>query len=568
MGGSGRGIAAGIVLALVLFAAIALRGERLGPDDPVRALVAADRSPASPPPASARPATETETGTGPAAAAPGPSSGTARAPRSSPAADGAPAPAPRADPSGAARPVDLSGAARPVAPSGAARPVDFSGAARPVAPSSAALPADPSSAAPPADSAAPIPASRPRSAAASGSVEDAAPSPQGGASIPGGPGAAPIDAAEAAPRGGARDPASGPREPMPGAATGAGDRAAPTPARPADAEVPPPPGEDILAAAPGADPGRPSAPRDPPAAAASAGPAIDLVRIDRDGRAQIAGRASRGAELVLRSGGVEIARATAGPRGAFAAMAALGPSERPRAIELSEAGRPGTRTIIVQPPARPAAAPSPEPPRVVGPPPDAARDPAAPPPAPPPVPSLAIAPPAAAAPPKVVVAGADGVRTVQAPPLTRGVEIDTIAYGADGGVRLEGRAPPGRAEGVRVYLDGAPVLEAPMAPGGAWSAALEGLAAGDYTLRVDSLAADGGVLARVQTPFRRETPALVAGAGAAVVTVQPGSTLWAIAEDRYGSGLSYVRVFEANRGRIRDPDLIYPGQIFDIPAAD
>ena len=49
------------------------------------------------------------------------------------------------------------------------------------------------------------------------------------------------------------------------------------------------------------------------------------------------------------------------------------------------------------------------------------------------------------------------------------------------------------------------------------------------------------------------------------VTVQPGSTLWAIARDRWGDGLMYVRVFEANRNQIRDPDLIYPGQVFTFP---
>ena len=50
-----------------------------------------------------------------------------------------------------------------------------------------------------------------------------------------------------------------------------------------------------------------------------------------------------------------------------------------------------------------------------------------------------------------------------------------------------------------------------------------------------------------------------------VVTVQPGNTLWAIARESYGEGPLFVRVFEANRDRIRDPDLIYPGQIFEIP---
>ena len=50
------------------------------------------------------------------------------------------------------------------------------------------------------------------------------------------------------------------------------------------------------------------------------------------------------------------------------------------------------------------------------------------------------------------------------------------------------------------------------------------------------------------------------------VTVQPGYTLWGIAEGQLGEGVMYVQVYEANKDRIRDPDLIYPGQVFTIPA--
>ena len=48
-------------------------------------------------------------------------------------------------------------------------------------------------------------------------------------------------------------------------------------------------------------------------------------------------------------------------------------------------------------------------------------------------------------------------------------------------------------------------------------------------------------------------------------TVEKGDTLWAISQDRYGDGFLFVRVFEANREAIRNPDLIYPGQIFTLP---
>ncbi len=57
----------------------------------------------------------------------------------------------------------------------------------------------------------------------------------------------------------------------------------------------------------------------------------------------------------------------------------------------------------------------------------------------------------------------------------------------------------------------------------------------------------------------------VAPKPAVTVTVQPGYTLWGIARRSFGRGILYVQVFEANRDKIRDPDLIYPGQVFTIP---
>ena len=54
--------------------------------------------------------------------------------------------------------------------------------------------------------------------------------------------------------------------------------------------------------------------------------------------------------------------------------------------------------------------------------------------------------------------------------------------------------------------------------------------------------------------------------GGVSVTVQPGYTLWAIARDTYGDGMLYVQVYNANKEKIRDPNLIYPGQIFVVPA--
>jgi nucleoid-associated protein YgaU len=62
-------------------------------------------------------------------------------------------------------------------------------------------------------------------------------------------------------------------------------------------------------------------------------------------------------------------------------------------------------------------------------------------------------------------------------------------------------------------------------------------------------------------------PAPQPASGTITVTVQPGFTLWAIAKENFGSGVMYVQVFDANRDKIKDPDLIYPGQVLSVPAA-
>lgn len=48
-------------------------------------------------------------------------------------------------------------------------------------------------------------------------------------------------------------------------------------------------------------------------------------------------------------------------------------------------------------------------------------------------------------------------------------------------------------------------------------------------------------------------------------TVKSGDTLWAIAARFYGSGAQYTKIYNANRDKISNPNLIYPGQVLTIP---
>ena len=170
-----------------------------------------------------------------------------------------------------------------------------------------------------------------------------------------------------------------------------------------------------------------------------------------------------------------------------------------------------------------------------------------------------------------IVVDATGARVLgPGPQVMDRVALDAITYDAEGAVQLAGRAPEDGT--LQVYVDNRPVTTGPVGARGDWRLTLPDIDPGTYTLRIDELGPDGTVASRVETPFRREAPqdvaALRTGDGTATITtqtVQPGNTLWAIARENFGDGFLYVRVFEANADQIRDPDLIYPGQVFVIP---
>jgi nucleoid-associated protein YgaU len=80
---------------------------------------------------------------------------------------------------------------------------------------------------------------------------------------------------------------------------------------------------------------------------------------------------------------------------------------------------------------------------------------------------------------------------------------------------------------------------------------------------LDQIAPNGTVAFRLDRPFTREH--LAADLPNGHVAIQPGQNLWTIARRAYGQGIRYTVIYQANRQEIRNPDLIYPGQVFALP---
>lgn len=179
--------------------------------------------------------------------------------------------------------------------------------------------------------------------------------------------------------------------------------------------------------------------------------------------------------------------------------------------------------------------------------------------------------------PPAFVLRESGAVEISAPPPspTDAVVIDAISYSDTGAVQISGRAgrddPQAR---VQLYLDNQPLARTQSARG-AWTIEVPDLEPGLYTLRVDQLGADGRVATRFETPFQRAEPDQLrrpparpdrdSSGAVQLITVQPGNSLWRISREHYGAGVRYVQIYRANEDQIRDPDWIYPGQVFVLP---
>ncbi|MEE4012476.1 LysM peptidoglycan-binding domain-containing protein [Roseibium sp. FZY0029] len=155
-------------------------------------------------------------------------------------------------------------------------------------------------------------------------------------------------------------------------------------------------------------------------------------------------------------------------------------------------------------------------------------------------------------------------------------------------VFIAGTGEPGSS--VRVYVGDEFQGEAKVSSGGKWLVqGGKNIAEGNVEVRADLIGEDGNTVdARAAVTFEKEqdkqivlTKVVASGEGAGaegqgadikkalpVVIIRKGDNLWRISRRLYGEGLRYTTIYKANQEQIRNPDLIYPGQVFLTPEGD
>jgi nucleoid-associated protein YgaU len=188
------------------------------------------------------------------------------------------------------------------------------------------------------------------------------------------------------------------------------------------------------------------------------------------------------------------------------------------------------------------------------------------------------------------------------------VVVEAVDLQRDGKFHVSGRARPGAA--VRFYLNDSFVASVMAGADGRFAITInEGVAPGNYRIRLDDVEANSGVVrARAEVPFSvpdtvvtasvpaqttasrsqdsaaAQGPQLAAAATSALpsatspstvvvpkiatTTVSRGDSLWRISQVTYGAGMRYSVIYKANKEQIRNPNMIYPGQTFVLPTGE
>ncbi|MBT4590148.1 MAG: LysM peptidoglycan-binding domain-containing protein [Rhodospirillaceae bacterium] len=273
-------------------------------------------------------------------------------------------------------------------------------------------------------------------------------------------------------------------------------------------------------------------------------PSFDIVRITPQGDTVMAGRASPGAKVEIYDGSKKIGEVTADKRGewVFVPSSPLPPGSRQLSLKMinpdgSVISSESDVVLVVPEKGK----------DIAGKPTDEPSQP------------LAM---------KVPTKPGGRLEILQKPKADADISltIDAVDYDDSGQLDIIGKAPAEAT--VNLYLNNEFLGRGKSNDRGLWRQTPDRkVKAGMYTVRADHVGKDGKVKSRMEVVFARSVPLTGIKPGTLVV-VESGHSLWRIARKTYGTGFRYTVIYEANKKQIKDPNLIFPGQVFALPSVN
>ncbi len=267
-------------------------------------------------------------------------------------------------------------------------------------------------------------------------------------------------------------------------------------------------------------------------------PTFDVVRISREGTGVIAGRSSPDADVQVKADGTVIGTATANSKGEWVVIILKPLQSGPRKLTLS-ARDPASGEMVDLDGVVVVAVPKPK---------ETGEDEGV----------VAVLIPNSEDQPSRILQQPEG----QGVPTTT-LTLETVDYDAKGNAILSGRAEPHTS--ILAYIDNKFIGSVWVPDDGKWRIEpKQEVTPGKHVLRLDQALGEGDVKIRIEVPFDPSNPVDMKLAEGQVI-VQPGNSLWHIARRVLGGGTHFVMLYQGNKNQIRDPNLIYPGQVFDLP---
>lgn len=162
------------------------------------------------------------------------------------------------------------------------------------------------------------------------------------------------------------------------------------------------------------------------------------------------------------------------------------------------------------------------------------------------------------------------------PAQTSEIYIGTLSWGSKGHLQikggsnggLNGEVNGGAKEGARVSgsMAGQNFSDISLSDDGDWSAnvSLPGEGRGIAYIKVHLHDREGNIDASAEIEVNMSQLDIGLD-GSEMVIIQKGDVLWRIAYKTFGQGIRYLDIVKRNQQRIKNPDLIYPAQVFALP---